>query len=192
VRACYRTYGLPISISICSNNYGAFQFPEKLLPLALLRVLAGEPVPLYGDGTNVRDWLSVDDHCMAIEAVLLRGSRGETYNVGGGNQWRNVDAVRLLCAIVDRKFSEEPELRERFPACPAAKGDSTARLLAFVADRPGHDARYALDSEKLRAHAGFAPNVRFEDGLARTVSWYLENEKWWRDIQTGAYRTAPA
>jgi dTDP-glucose 4,6-dehydratase len=188
VRAYHHTYDLPVTITNCSNNYGPYHFPEKLIPLMLVNALDGRPLPLYGDGRNVRDWLYVEDHCRAIEQVLERGRTGETYNVGGGNQWTNLDIVRLLCALIDEVFAGDPSLAARFPSAPAARGRDTASLLTFVADRPGHDRRYAIDGRKIEAELGFVPTESFESGIRRTVAWYLANEAWWRGVMSGAYR----
>ena len=190
VRAYAHTYGLPITISNCSNNYGPYQFPEKLIPLMLTRALDGEPLPVYGKGENVRDWLYVEDHCRAIDAILTKGRVGETYNVGGENEWRNLDIVRLLCSILERRFAEDASLAERFPKCPAANGTPISTLIEFVTDRLGHDWRYAIDPSKVRADLAFAPRERFETGIEKTVTWYLANESWWRAILSGAYRAA--
>jgi dTDP-glucose 4,6-dehydratase len=188
VRAYHHTYGLPVTITNCSNNYGPYHFPEKLIPLMLVNALDGKPLPLYGDGRNVRDWLYVEDHCRAIERVLEGGRTGETYNVGGGNQWTNLDIVRLLCALIDEVFAADPSLAARFANAPAARGRETASLLTFVADRPGHDRRYAIDGRKIEAELGFVPTESFESGIRRTVAWYLGNEAWWRGVMSGAYR----
>ncbi len=174
VRAWGHTYGLPIVVTNCSNNYGPYQFPEKLIPLMILNALEGKPLPVYGDGMNVRDWLFVDDHADALLTVARRGTVGETYNIGGNNEWSNVKVVERICAILD-------ELRPN----PAG---SHARLVTFVADRPGHDARYAIDATKIRDELGWAPKETFETGLRRTVEWYLANPAWWRDIRSGVYR----
>ena len=190
VRAYAHTYGLPVTISNCSNNYGPYQFPEKLIPLMLIHALDGKPLPVYGKGENVRDWLYVEDHCRAIDAILTKGRVGETYNVGGENEWRNIDIVRLLCSILERRFEQDASLAKRFPQCPAAKGVSITTLIQFVEDRLGHDWRYAIDPTKVRADLGFAPRERFETGIEKTVSWYLENEQWWRTILSGEYRAA--
>jgi dTDP-glucose 4,6-dehydratase len=165
---------LPIVVTNCSNNYGPCQFPEKLIPLMILNALEGKPLPVYGDGMNVRDWLYVDDHADALLTVAQRGKIGETYNVGGDNQWPNVKVVERICAILD-------ELRPD-PAGPHA------RLIRFVADRPGHDARYAIDATKIRSELRWTPKETFESGLRRTVAWYLANPTWWRDIRSGVYR----
>jgi dTDP-glucose 4,6-dehydratase len=188
VRAYHHTYGLPVNTSNCSNNYGPYQFPEKLIPLMIVNALEGKPLPVYGDGGNVRDWLYVTDHCRAIERVLLEGRVGETYNVGGRNEWRNVDVVRLLCGTLDSAFAAEPSLKARFPACPAATARPVSELVTFVKDRPGHDRRYAVDTTKLERELGFTPAESFETGLRKTVAWYLEHEAWWRGVMDGSYR----
>jgi dTDP-glucose 4,6-dehydratase len=188
VRAYHHTYGLPVSTSNCSNNYGAYQFPEKLIPLMLVHALDGKPLPIYGDGGNVRDWLYVEDHCRALEDVLLRGRVGETYNIGAGNEWRNLDIVRLLCGLIDDAFAQDPALRLRFPSCPASAGASTSTLISFVRDRPGHDRRYAIDAGKIERELGHAPRESFEAGIRKTLTWYLENESWWRGVMDGSYR----
>jgi len=174
VRAWGHTYGLPIVVTNCSNNYGPYHFPEKLIPLMILNALEGKPLPVYGDGLNVRDWLYVDDHADALLTVAARGIVGETYNIGGNNEWPNVKVVQRICAILD-------EVRPD-PAGPHA------RLITFVTDRPGHDARYAIDATKIRKELGWAPKETFETGLRRTVEWYLANPTWWRDIRSGVYR----
>jgi len=188
VRAYHRTYGLPVTISHCSNNYGPYQFPEKLLPLMLVNALEGKPLPLYGDGANVRDWLHVSDHCRGIMLVLERGEVGAAYNICAGNQWRNSDLVRLLCELLDELFLAQPCLRERFPSCPAARGVSTSELITFVEDRPGHDRRYALNGRKIARELGFKPVETLQSGLRNTISWYLEEEQWWRDVMDGSYQ----
>jgi dTDP-glucose 4,6-dehydratase len=188
VRAYHHTYGLPVTTSNCSNNYGPGQFPEKLIPLILVNALEGRPLPVYGDGLNVRDWLYVEDHCRALEQVVLRGRLGETYNVGGRNERRNIDIVRALCALVDQLVGADPGLAERFPRCPAAGRKETASLVTFVKDRPGHDRRYAIDASKIERELGFVPCESFESALRRTVTWYLGNEPWWRAVMDGSYR----
>ena len=188
VRAYHETYGLPVTTSNCSNNYGPLQFPEKLIPLMLVRALAGEPLPVYGNGENVRDWLHVSDHCRAIELVINRGRVGQTYNVGGWNQWRNIDLVRHLCALLDERLGTDPALRQRFPNCPASSGRKVGTLITFVADRPGHDWRYAIDATKIERELGFRPEETFETGIRKTLDWYLQNEAWWRAILAGSYR----
>jgi dTDP-glucose 4,6-dehydratase len=188
VRAYQHTYGLPVTTSNCSNNYGPYQFPEKLIPLMLVNALEGKPLPVYGDGLNVRDWLFVDDHCRALALILERGTVGETYNVGGANEWKNIDIVRLVCALLDEAMAASPELGRRFPRCPAAGGTSTASLITFVTDRPGHDRRYAIDARKIERDLGFVPAERFETGIRKTIAWYLGNEAWWRGVMDGSYR----
>ncbi len=182
VRAYHHTYGLPVTTSNCSNNYGPFQFPEKLIPLMLVNALQGKPLPVYGDGQNVRDWLYVEDHCRAVECVILEGRMGETYNVGGRNEWKNLDIVQLLCGLVDEAFRSDTALAGRFPECPAARGGKTASLISFVPDRPGHDRRYAIDASKIERELGFCPLESFETGMAKTLRWYLANESWWRAV----------
>jgi dTDP-glucose 4,6-dehydratase len=167
VRAWHETYGLPVVISNCSNNYGPYHFPEKLIPVVILKALAGQPIPVYGAGENVRDWLYVEDHADALLTVLTRGAVGRSYNIGGENERRNIDLVRTICAILDEKR-------------PAAR--SHAAQITFVADRPGHDLRYAIDPTRIRTELGWRPSVTVEEGLARTVQWYLDNEAWWRPL----------
>jgi len=188
VRAYHHTYGLPVSTSNCSNNYGPFQFPEKLVPLILVNALEGKAMPVYGDGLNVRDWLYVEDHCRAVEQVLLRGKVGETYNIGGHNEWKNIDIVRLICGLVDETVRGDPALAARFPRCPASTGGATESLITFVRDRPGHDRRYAIDAGKIGRELGFTPAETFETGIRKTVAWYLGNEVWWRAVMDGSYR----
>jgi dTDP-glucose 4,6-dehydratase len=182
VRAYHHTYGLETTTSNCSNNYGPYQFPEKLIPLFLLNCLHGRPLPIYGDGMNVRDWLHVADHCLGIEAVLARGRAGETYNVGGGAELPNMAVIDRVCAIVDRAFAEDPALAARFPDSPAARGEPSASLKTFVTDRAGHDRRYAIDERKARSELGYAPQRTFEEGLEQTLGWYLANESWWQPL----------
>jgi dTDP-glucose 4,6-dehydratase len=174
-RAYYHTYGLPVLTTNCSNNYGPFQFPEKLIPLVILNALEGRPLPVYGDGRNVRDWLFVEDHCAAIRTVLERGRLGETYNIGGNSERKNLDVVTAICKIVD-------ELR------PDAALTPRSNLITFVTDRPGHDRRYAIDASKLANELGWKPSVTFEDGLRSTVAWYLDHASWIESVRTGAYR----
>jgi dTDP-glucose 4,6-dehydratase len=188
VRAYGHTHKLPVTVTNCSNNYGPYQFPEKLIPLMIINALTGEPLPVYGDGRNVRDWLYVEDHCAAIARVVEQGREGETYNVGGGAEMANIDLVTLLCASLDRKFANDKKLVERFPDCPAARGASCRDLISFVADRPGHDRRYAICADKLANELGCRPSTSLAAGIERTLDWYLANEAWWRDIQRGTYR----
>ena len=188
VRAYHHTFGLPVTTTNCSNNYGPYHFPEKLIPLMLVNALEGKSLPVYGDGLNVRDWLYVEDHCRAVEAVLLGGRVGETYNVGGRNEWKNIDIVRLLCRLVDEAFAADPSLATRFPAAPAASARPTETLVTFVKDRPGHDRRYAIDATKIENELGFLPRESFESGIRKTLAWYLEHEAWWRAVMDGSYR----
>jgi dTDP-glucose 4,6-dehydratase len=188
VRAYHHTYGLPVTTSNCSNNYGPFQFPEKLIPLMLVNLLEGKPLPVYGDGLNVRDWLFVEDHCRAIDRVIQAGTVGETYNVGGRNEWKNIDIVRLLCRLIDEAFRGDSSLASRFPRSPAARGGSGQELISFVKDRPGHDRRYAIDATKIERDLGFSPRETFETGIRKTIEWYLANESWWRSVMDGSYR----
>ncbi len=185
VRAYHHTFGLEVTTSNCSNNYGPYQYPEKLIPLFLLNALHGRNLPIYGDGMNVRDWLHVEDHCRGIEACLLRGQPGETYNIGGGAELPNMAVIDTICAEVDRAFAEVDGLAERYPDAPAAKGQPTDSLKTFVTDRAGHDRRYAIDETKARAELGYAPAHGFEDGLRQTLRWYLEREAWWRPLLAG-------
>jgi len=188
VRAYGHTYGLPVTLSNCSNNYGPRQFPEKLIPLLLTAALLGRALPIYGDGGNVRDWLYVDDHCAGVLAILRQGQVGSTYNIGGRNEWRNLDLARLLCARIDAAFAADATLATRFPDAAAARGQPTASTLRFVTDRPGHDRRYAIDATRMETELGFLPRETFETGLDKTVAWYLANENWWR----GSLPAAPA
>ncbi|MFZ2286742.1 MAG: dTDP-glucose 4,6-dehydratase [Bacteroidales bacterium] len=173
VRAFGNTYGLPWVISNCSNNYGPNQFPEKLIPLTINNIKTGKPIPVYGKGENIRDWLYVEDHAAAIDLIFHEGRPGETYNVGGDNEWKNIDLVRLLCTIMDKKLGK-------------AEG-SSEKLITYVTDRAGHDLRYAIDSSKLQKELGWKPSVTFEQGLEITVGWYLANESWLETIISGAY-----
>ena len=189
VRAWHHTYGLQVTTSNCSNNYGPYQFPEKLIPLFLINALHGRPLPIYGDGMQIRDWLHVEDHCRGIEAVLHKGRIGETYCIGGGAELPNITVIDTLCAAVDAAFANDPGLAARFPDAPAAKGRPTASLKTTVADRPGHDRRYAIDETKARVELGYTPSRSFEQGFAATLAWYLDNEVWWRAVLDGSYRT---
>ncbi|SAK43958.1 dTDP-glucose 4,6-dehydratase [Caballeronia catudaia] len=174
VRAYHHTYGLPTLTTNCSNNYGPYHFPEKLIPLVITRALAGEPLPVYGDGKNVRDWLYVSDHCAAIRRVLEQGKVGETYNIGGWNEKANIDVVNTLCDLLD-------ELRPK-------ENGSYREQISFVKDRPGHDQRYAIDARKLERELGWKPAETFETGLRKTVQWYLGNREWWEHVTSGEYR----
>ena len=174
VRAFHDTFGLPIVVSNCSNNYGPYQFPEKLIPLFINNIRERRPLPVYGRGENVRDWLYVEDHARAIDLIFHRGRVGETYNIGGSNEWRNIDLIRLLIATTDRLLGR-------------AEGEDD-NLITFVRDRAGHDLRYAIDSTKLREELGWTPEVNFEEGIERTVRWYLDNDEWLTSVTSGEYR----
>jgi dTDP-glucose 4,6-dehydratase len=174
VRAYHDTYKLPVVISNCSNNYGSHQFPEKLIPLAISNIKNKKPVPVYGKGENVRDWLWVEDHARAIDIIFHKGKNGDTYNIGGFNEWRNIDLIHLLCNIMDKKLGR-------------SEGES-AQLITFVKDRAGHDARYAIDATKLKNELGWEPSIQFEEGLEKTVDWYLANETWLNNVLSGDYQ----
>ena len=187
VRAYGRTYGLETTVSHCSNNFGPWQHPEKLIPLILINALHGRDLPVYGDGLNIRDWLAVADHCRAIELILDKAAPGERFNIGGGSELTNLDLVGDLCSAVDDAFARLPALAARFPAAPAALGVATSSLVRHVADRPGHDRRYAIDDAKIRAELGYAPARAFSSILAETLDWCLANEPWWRSMMTKAH-----
>jgi dTDP-glucose 4,6-dehydratase len=188
VRAYHETFGLDTSISNCSNNYGPYQFPEKLIPLTITNILQGRNIPVYGDGLNVRDWLYVDDHCRAIDLILQKGRSGEIYNVGGNNELKNIDLVKLICLGMDTIMNESGELLERFPKSPAANGQMSESLITYVEDRLGHDRRYAIDTTKIHNELDYIPLKSFETGIAETIDWYLTNEIWWQHIFDGSYR----
>lgn len=174
VRAYHDTYGMPVVLSNCSNNYGPNHFPEKLIPLAIYNMRNNKPIPVYGTGENVRDWLFVEDHARAIDTIFHSGKNGQTYNIGGFNEWKNIDLIRLLCSIMDRKLNRTP--------------GETAQLITFVKDRAGHDLRYAIDANKLKNELGWEPSLQFEEGLERTVDWYLANEGWLNNVTSGNYQ----
>lgn len=182
VRAYHHTFGLNVTTSNCSNNYGPYQYPEKLIPLFLINALSGMALPIYGDGMNVRDWLHVEDHCRGIEAVIAGGVAGETYNIGGGQELPNLQVIEEICRGVDAAFAADPALAQRYPDAPAAKGQPTASLKTFVEDRKGHDRRYAIDETKSREHLGYAATRDFTEGFAQTLAWYLANEGWWKPL----------
>ncbi|HVW70191.1 MAG TPA: dTDP-glucose 4,6-dehydratase [Steroidobacteraceae bacterium] len=188
VRAYHHTYGLATTVSNCSNNYGPYHFPEKLIPLAIVNILHGKALPIYGDGRNVRDWLYVTDHCRGIDLILQAGRPGSVYNIGGRAESENLQLVQLLCNVADATFAQRPDPAARFPAAPAARGARTAELITFVKDRPGHDRRYAIDSHRIERDLGFRASISLEAGLRRTFLWYLDNEDWWRGVMDGSYR----
>jgi dTDP-glucose 4,6-dehydratase len=175
VRAYHHTYGLPVVLSNCSNNYGPNQFPEKLIPLAINNILQMKPIPVYGKGENIRDWLHVEDHAAAIDLICHKGIRGRTYNIGGLNEWKNIDLIRLMCRIMDEKLEREPGTSEG--------------LITFVKDRAGHDLRYAIDSTRIQDELDWRPSYTFEEGIARTIAWYLENQEWMDRITSGTYQS---
>jgi dTDP-glucose 4,6-dehydratase len=175
VRAFYHTYGLPIKLSNCSNNYGPFHFPEKLIPLCINNIINNRPLPVYGQGLNVRDWLYVVDHVRAIDLIFHQGRVGETYNIGGHNEWTNIDLVKELCRQMDEKLGREP--------------GTSAQLITYVQDRAGHDLRYAIDATKLGTELGWQPSLQFEEGLSLTIDWYLNNKEWLQHVTSGAYQT---
>ena len=175
VNAYFHTYGLPIKMSNCSNNYGSHHFPEKLIPLMIHNIQTLKPLPVYGKGENIRDWLWVEDHASAIDTIFHKGKVGESYNVGGLNEWKNIDLVKYLCRLMDQKLNRESGTSEK--------------LITFVKDRAGHDARYAIDASKLAAELGWKPSITFEEGLSKTVDWYLANENWLKDVTSGAYQS---
>ncbi|MFA6945799.1 MAG: dTDP-glucose 4,6-dehydratase [Pedobacter sp.] len=175
VRSYHDTYGINAVISNCSNNYGSFHFPEKLIPLAINNIKNNKPIPVYGKGENIRDWLWVEDHARAIDVIFHQAESGSTYNVGGHNEWKNIDLIRLLCKIMDKKLGREP--------------GTSSGLITFVTDRAGHDLRYAIDSSRLQNDLGWKPSLQFEEGLEKTVDWYLENSEWLQSVTSGSYQT---
>lgn len=174
VRAYHHTYGLQVTISNCSNNYGPYQFPEKLIPLMLINALEGKKLPVYGDGLNIRDWLYVEDHNRAIDLILHKGKVGETYNIGGNNEWKNIDIVNLVCELMDERFSDSEFTPHQ-------------SLITYVKDRLGHDRRYAIDADKISSELACFPEESFEKGIKKTINWYLDNEQWWRNVMDGSY-----
>ena len=188
VRAYHHTYGLATTMSNCSNNYGPYQFPEKLIPLLIVKLLEGEPLPIYGDGLNIRDWLHVEDHCRGIDRVLEAGALGQTYNIGTDNELTNLDLVQALCGLMDRLFQQDASLAERFPAAPPANGERCETAITYVTDRPGHDRRYAIDNRRITNELGFQIAISFEEGLESTVRWYVDHEPWWRSVMDESYR----
>ncbi|MEN6452868.1 MAG: dTDP-glucose 4,6-dehydratase, partial [Prolixibacteraceae bacterium] len=175
VRAYHDTFGLPVVVSNCSNNYGSYQFPEKLIPLFINNIRNNKPLPVYGKGENIRDWLWVDDHARAIDVIFHRGQTGETYNIGGHNEWKNIDLIRIMCRIMDRKLGRTEGTSEK--------------LITYVKDRAGHDLRYAIDSSKLQKELGWVPSLQFEEGIEKTIDWYLNNEEWLQQVTSGDYQS---
>jgi dTDP-glucose 4,6-dehydratase len=187
VRAYHETYGLNTTVTNCSNNYGPFQFPEKLIPLVIVNILAGQSLPVYGDGLQVRDWLHVQDHCSAISLALGRGTSGAVYNIGGDSETANIEIVNTLCSLVDEKFSQDGQLRDTYPLSPASHGAKSVSLITHVRDRPGHDRRYAIDFRKAQAGLGYAPSRDLAQGLRETLDWYLANPEWWKPLLNKTY-----
>ena len=190
VRAYHHTYGLDTTISNCSNNYGPFHFPEKLIPLMIVNVLEGKTLPVYGDGRNVRDWLHVSDHCRGIDLIVAHGEAGNVYNIGGGQEVENIELVESLCTLLDRAHETGLLANDRFPRAAPVCGKSARSLITYVKDRLGHDRRYAIDSSKIERSLGYRAQVKLPEGLEGTVRWYLENEAWWRSVLSGSYRAA--
>jgi dTDP-glucose 4,6-dehydratase len=188
VRSYHHTYGLNTTISNCSNNYGPYQFPEKLIPLIIANILDGRKLPVYGDGKQIRDWLYVDDHNRGIDLIIRNGENDNTYNIGGNNEWTNIDIINLVCSLVDEKFSTNIEMADRFPDAPQNSGQKAKSLITHVADRLGHDRRYAINAEKITRELGYAPVESFETGIRKTLNWYLKHEEWWRKVMDGSYR----
>jgi dTDP-glucose 4,6-dehydratase len=182
VRAYHHTYGLNVTTSNCSNNYGPFHFPEKLIPLILTNILRDKPLPVYGDGMQIRDWLYVADHAKGIDLVLQSGRLGENYNIGGNNEWANINIVNLLCDLLNKVFSEDATLQSRFPLALNAINGTAENLIEFVTDRAGHDRRYAIDPSKSNDELGYEPTETFESGIEKTIQWYLNNETWWKPL----------
>jgi dTDP-glucose 4,6-dehydratase len=187
VRAYHETYGLDTTVTNCSNNYGPYQFPEKLIPLTIVNILLGKPLPVYGDGLQVRDWLHVEDHCVAIALALTRGRPGEVYNIGGNSETTNIEIVRTLCGLVDQAFAERAELRASFPASPAVGGRRAVDLITHVRDRLGHDRRYAINYNKAQRELAYAPARDLAAGLRATLDWYLANTRWWQALLGRGY-----
>ena len=186
VRAWSDTYGLPVVITNCSNNYGPYQFPEKLIPVVVLKAISGKPIPVYGKGENIRDWLYVEDHARALLKVVEKGTPGETYNIGGDNELRNIDLVKLICEILDEFLP--PASNSRLSERAGDPIKSYSELIEFVTDRPGHDMRYAIDATKIKSELGWSPNEEFQSGFRKTIRWYLDNETWWSRILSGDYQ----
>ena len=182
VRAYHHTFGLKVTTSNCSNNYGPYHFPEKLIPLCITNLLQGKKLPIYGDGQNIRDWLYVEDHCIGIDLILQNGKIGETYNIGGVNEWDNLSLVKLLCKKMDEFFANDASLKAQYPDSFPALGQSCESALEFVTDRAGHDRRYAIDADKIVDELGYSPSVTFDEGLVKTIDWFLNNEEWWTPL----------
>lgn len=188
VRAYHHTYHLDVTTSNCSNNYGPYHFPEKLIPLVITNILHNKSLPVYGDGLQIRDWLYVEDHARGIDLVLQKGQVGENYNIGGHNEWANIDIVKLIGQLLEQEFAADPKWAQTYPEAKTAVAGNTASLITYVKDRPGHDRRYAIDASKTSRELGYKPQESFESGIRKTVRWYLENPTWWRGVMDGSYR----
>jgi dTDP-glucose 4,6-dehydratase len=188
VRSYHHTYGLNTTISNCSNNYGSYQFPEKLIPLIIANILDGKALPIYGDGKQIRDWLYVDDHNRGIDLIIRKGRVDNTYNIGGDNEWTNIDIVKRTCGLLDDRFEASEKMAARFPKAPQNSGKKAESLITYVDDRLGHDRRYAINASKISTELGYEPLESFETGIRKTIDWYLANEEWWRRIMDGSYR----
>lgn len=188
VRSYHHTYGLNVTTSNCSNNYGPFHFPEKLIPLSIINILSDKSIPVYGDGMQIRDWLYVEDHAYGIDLILKNGRIGENYNIGGNNEWTNIDIIKKVCRIIEERFSNKPSLIKKFPKAIKASLKQTDLLIKHTTDRPGHDRRYAINASKIFNELGYKPKDSFETGIVKTVDWYLENEAWWHAIMDGSYK----
>lgn len=188
VRAYHHTYGLNVTTSNCSNNYGPYHFPEKLIPLVITNILHNNPLPIYGDGQQIRDWLYVEDHAYGIDLVLHKGKTGENYNIGGNNEWANIDIVKEISQLVEQEFIKSPKLAKQFPKAICAIEKNTSSLITHVQDRLGHDRRYAIDATKTNNELGYKPKESFQTGIEKTVSWYLNNESWWQSVMDGSYQ----
>ncbi|MCO1334475.1 dTDP-glucose 4,6-dehydratase [Microbulbifer sp. OS29] len=182
VRAYHHTYGLEVTTSNCSNNYGPYHFPEKLIPLVITNIVRNLPLPIYGDGLQVRDWLYVEDHARGIDKVLSHGRVGECYNIGGNNEWKNIDIIRLICRLMNKYFGDNPSLAAQFPGARSVIVGKADELICFVADRAGHDRRYAIDPRKSNIELKYQPKESFETGIVRSINWYLDNEMWWKEL----------
>ncbi len=188
MRAYHHTYGLNVTTSNCSNNYGPFHFPEKLIPLVITNILFDKPLPIYGDGQQIRDWLYVEDHARGIDLVIKKGVTAETYNIGGINEWANIDIVKLVCSLMDQAFAEDDSTKEQYPLAVAAANGNSKSLIQYVKDRPGHDRRYAIDPHKAEKELNYSPAESFESGIRKTITWYLNNQSWWQAVLDGSYK----
>ncbi|BBM00393.1 dTDP-glucose 4,6-dehydratase [Microbulbifer sp. GL-2] len=188
VQAYHHTYGLQVTTSNCSNNYGPYHFPEKLIPLVITNILQDKPLPIYGDGQQIRDWLYVEDHARGIDLVITKGQLGECYNIGGINEWANIDIVKLICELMNREFAENATLADKYPHALSVLEGKAQSLITFVEDRAGHDRRYAIDPQKSNSDLGYKPQESFETGIQKTLQWYLRNDDWWTAVMDGSYR----